>query len=200
VAAALGSALLVVKAVGTAAGRGVVGEPAEPVAVVAAIAVAALSLGATASVFALHGLAPRLLGGSLVAALVIDYLPTAPPRLLPWLLLLVALALLVVRPPAATAGDRTPAAVARVPPGWQVAAGWLALVLHVLVGFPYLVSGLVAPGSAVVTLLAIWTGLLVLLLRLRPTRPLLALLVPPAALAIWYAVLALGGALLGWSP
>jgi hypothetical protein len=121
--------------------------------------------------------------------------------MLPLVPLLVALALMVVR----GSKDTTTRPVARSadtgqPPVWQVATGWLALVLHVLVGYPYLVSGLVAPAYGVAVLIAIWTGLLVLLLRLRSGRPLLALLVPPAALAVWYAVLALGGSLLGWSP
>jgi len=206
VAGALGSGLLVAKAVGTAAGRGGVGEAADAAAIVASCAAALLAVAATAAILLRPRFATRALGASLLFAVVVDWLPTAPPRLLPLLPLLVAFALMVVpQSTAATPGAVTVPSEQGRPPAWQAAIGWLALLLHVLVGFPYLVSGLVAPGYGVIALMGIWIGLLVLLLRMRSTRPLLALLVPPAALAIWYAVLALGGSLLGgsllgWTP
>jgi len=236
VAGALGAGLLVAKAVGTAAGRGSIGGAADTAAIVASCAAALFAVAATAAIFVRPGFATRALSASLVLAVVVDWLPTAPPRLLHLLPLLVAFALMVGRPsrgasrvatgpsgtrrpPGAVTGPREagrppgagqppgpgqppgagqPPGPGR-PPAWRVAMGWLALLLHVLVGFPYLVSGLVAPGYGVAGLMGIWIGLLVLLLRLRPTRPLLALLVPPAALAIWNAVIGLGGSLLGWT-
>lgn len=80
----------------------------------------------------------------------------------------------------------------------KILAG-LALTLHLAVGYPYLVSGIVAPAYAVPILYLLWAVLLVLLLDISRTRPLLALLIPPAALALLLAILALGDILLGWT-
>jgi hypothetical protein len=76
--------------------------------------------------------------------------------------------------------------------------GWIGLVLHVAVGaFPYAASGLLAPAGGVALLAAVWLGLAVLAVRLRRSR--WALAVPPAALALWPAVMLIGDQLLGWT-
>lgn len=79
---------------------------------------------------------------------------------------------------------------------------WLmavAVAAHLVVGvFPYAGSGLVAPVYGVAVLWAAWAALAVMLWRLR-ARPTRAILVPPAALLAWVAVVGLGDALLGWT-
>ena len=95
-------------------------------------------------------------------------------------------------------------------PGWPLtptAGGrrgrWIlvvALVCYVLVGFfPYLVSGLVVPPSAVAVLMAFWaTGLLAIALAGR-RRPWLAPAVVVLALVFWFAFVTLGSLLFGWT-
>ena len=74
----------------------------------------------------------------------------------------------------------------------------LACVVHLVVGFFYISSGLVAPLWGVLLLLAIWLALAVVLVRLRERGP-VTLLVPVAAGAIWFFVLWIGQALLDWT-
>ena len=74
----------------------------------------------------------------------------------------------------------------------------LATLLHLVAGFFYLSSGLVAPLWAVVLLLAIWVALAVVLFRMRTAGP-KTLLVPVAAAAIWFFTLWLGQAFLNWT-
>ncbi|MDP9434317.1 MAG: hypothetical protein M3P93_03630 [Actinomycetota bacterium] len=81
-----------------------------------------------------------------------------------------------------------------------MAAGWAGLALHLLVGYPYAVSGLVAPPYGVLALWAVWAALLVVAVRLRPRRPLLVPLVPVVAFGLWLGGLTLGELLLGWQP
>lgn len=77
---------------------------------------------------------------------------------------------------------------------------WIALGLHVLVGFfPYGASGLVAPLYGLVLLGLIWIALAVVILRWRPRNAWLSLLVPVAAVGIWFAVITLGEAVAGWT-
>ncbi|ALU41042.1 hypothetical protein AS188_03760 [Kocuria flava] len=66
---------------------------------------------------------------------------------------------------------------------WFVLAAVLAALFHLVVGFYYLASGLMAPLWAVV-LLAVWW----------------VLLVPVAAAATWFGVMAFGSSVLGWRP
>lgn len=81
----------------------------------------------------------------------------------------------------------------RLPEG--IAAG-----LHDLVGvFFYLPSGLVTPLYGLILLALIWLALFFVVLRWRPANAWLALLVPVGAAAIWFAVLMLGGEVLGWT-
>lgn len=73
-----------------------------------------------------------------------------------------------------------------------------AMLLHGLVGIFYISSGLVAPGWAVLVLVAIWIGLGVLLWRWR-RRGAVVLTVPFVAAAIWFLVVTAGEQLLGWT-
>ena len=45
-------------------------------------------------------------------------------------------------------------------PWWQLAVGWIGLLLHLGTLVFYAASGLVAPGWAVITLLVVWAVLL----------------------------------------
>ncbi|HWC13493.1 MAG TPA: hypothetical protein VG929_02720 [Actinomycetota bacterium] len=75
---------------------------------------------------------------------------------------------------------------------------WIALLLHLAVGYFYVLSGLVAPQWAVAGLLGIWLVLLWGLMHLRRERwkP---LVIPAIAAALWFGVLMLGDVLLGWT-
>lgn len=85
------------------------------------------------------------------------------------------------------------------PSGWIQAVGWMGLALQVAAGFPYLVSGLIAPHYAVLGLWVLWGALLVLALQLRRRRPLWTPVVPVAAVLLWVAVMSFGGEVLGWT-
>ncbi|MDP9394987.1 MAG: hypothetical protein M3Q27_12430 [Actinomycetota bacterium] len=78
-------------------------------------------------------------------------------------------------------------------------AGWVAVVLHLAVGAPYLGSGLVASAYGVAVLWALWAVLLLVLVRLRVRRPFWALAVPVVAAVLWFVVLLIGDAALGWT-
>lgn len=75
---------------------------------------------------------------------------------------------------------------------------WLALALHLVVLSFYVLSGLLAPPYAVVLLLCLWLLLLWWLFRLRHERW-KAMTVPAVAVAVWFTVLMLGDAFLGWT-
>lgn len=75
---------------------------------------------------------------------------------------------------------------------------WIALLLHLGVGYFYLLAGLLAPRWAVAGLLGMWFVLLWWLIRLRQEqwKP---LVIPVAGAAVWFGVLMLGDILLGWT-
>lgn len=75
---------------------------------------------------------------------------------------------------------------------------WLALLLHLAAGYLYVLSGLVAPPYAVIGLLVVWVLLLWWLFRIRHQRW-KTLVVPAAAVVIWFTVLMLGDFFLGWT-
>jgi hypothetical protein len=131
-----------------------------------------------------------LLGGAGVAALTIDALGLGPPpRILPALVVLIAAAFSFGAARAAS----TSSAAGR-------AMVVLGVILQVLIAYPMAALGLVAPGWAVLGLLAIWAALLVVAIRQRKNRPWLALAAPFVTVAIAWVVLAAGGEFLGWSP
>jgi UPF0716 family protein affecting phage T7 exclusion len=73
----------------------------------------------------------------------------------------------------------------------------VAVALHLVAGFFFLVSGLVAPWWAVLLLLAIWVAILAWGLRNRH-RP-HVLLMPLAAAVVWFVVIQGGSMLFGWT-
>lgn len=79
----------------------------------------------------------------------------------------------------------------------------LILVLAVLAqlgtGIFYAAAGLVAPLWAVLLLWALWLVLLWVLVRLWRTQPLMALLVPPLALGLFFVVISAGERFLDWT-
>jgi len=78
-------------------------------------------------------------------------------------------------------------------------AGWVGLVGHLATLVWYMASGLMAPGWAVIALLAIWLALFALAIYLLRTRPVWVLLVPVLAAAIWFGAMSAGDAWLGWT-
>ena len=75
----------------------------------------------------------------------------------------------------------------------------LAVVAHVGAGIFYAAAGLVAPLWAILLLWALWLGLLWQLVRLWRRRALLSLVVPPLAVALFFAAITAGEQLLGWT-
>jgi hypothetical protein len=76
---------------------------------------------------------------------------------------------------------------------------WIGLTLHIVIGWLYLTSGLVAPFWAVGLLMVVWTALLVGVIRFWRSRPWLVLATPFLAFLIWVGVLTLGERLLDWT-
>ena len=75
----------------------------------------------------------------------------------------------------------------------------IGIVGHLAAGVWYAASGLVAPGWAVVGLLIVWAALSVVLWRLVRRRSGWAIAIPVLDLAIWFAVISIGEALLDWT-
>ncbi|MGH4013936.1 MAG: hypothetical protein ACRDSL_08410 [Pseudonocardiaceae bacterium] len=169
----------------------------EPLAGLFVVLVAGVALAAAATALR----APRVSGGLMLAAiagaLVADQLPAAPPRNLALLPLAIAAGLMLV---AAGVPMHEGARSAPQPPAWATALGWLGIGLHAAVAWLYLASGLVAPGYGVVVLWALWAALLVFALRLRRNRPAWTPLVAVPAAGLWFLVMYLGEAALGWQP
>jgi hypothetical protein len=75
---------------------------------------------------------------------------------------------------------------------------WGSVGLHLSVGFPYLLSGLLAPLWAVGILMVIWGALAVLLVRTKSQGP-RDLWAPLLAAAIWLTVMGVREPLFGWT-
>ncbi|MGQ1838264.1 hypothetical protein ACT4S2_07370 [Kocuria turfanensis] len=76
----------------------------------------------------------------------------------------------------------------------------VAAAAHLVAGYFYLASGLMAPLWAVVLLLVWWVVLTVVGVRLVQRRSYLVLLVPVVAVVTWFALMWFGGQVLGWTP
>ncbi len=74
----------------------------------------------------------------------------------------------------------------------------LAGALHLVVGYFYLVSGLVVPGYALIPLWIWWLLLTWLLVRLALRGSWWTPVVPVVAIGTWWLVLVGGEQLLGW--
>jgi hypothetical protein len=79
----------------------------------------------------------------------------------------------------------------------RIIATTIAMVAMLPLGFFMLSSGLLAPLWAVIVFMLLWAFGLLMIWRLPA---LWRLAVPLVVLAIWWAGLSLGGALLGWTP
>ncbi|MDP9465744.1 MAG: hypothetical protein M3P31_00635 [Actinomycetota bacterium] len=75
----------------------------------------------------------------------------------------------------------------------------LTALLHLPVLFLYLVSGLAAPGWAVLVLLALWVLLGWVAYRVHRRWGALSALVPLLALVLWFGLMTAGDRLLGWT-
>lgn len=83
--------------------------------------------------------------------------------------------------------------------GGQIAAMVVAALAMIVVGWVFLVSGLVMPGWAVAALLVIWAGLVVVGVRLARSGSYAVLAIPIVAAAIWLLALWLGDVFLDWT-
>ncbi|MFI7481461.1 hypothetical protein ACH9EU_03490 [Kocuria sp. M1R5S2] len=79
-----------------------------------------------------------------------------------------------------------------------MAAAAAAAIAHLVAGFFYLSSGLVAPLPAVAMLLLWWAVLACAGMWLVARRSYLVLAVPVVAVLTWLGLMWFGGALLGW--
>ncbi|MFI7482003.1 hypothetical protein ACH9EU_06250 [Kocuria sp. M1R5S2] len=75
----------------------------------------------------------------------------------------------------------------------------IAVLAQLVAGYLYLVSGLLAPPTAVVLLAVWWVVLTVAGVWLVRRRSYLVLLVPVVAAATWFAVMLFGDLVLGWT-
>lgn len=87
--------------------------------------------------------------------------------------------------------------------GARMSAGQLVILiiaagLHLVAGYFYIASGLLAPLWAVALLMLIWLALAVWGYGIR-NRP-IVLLVPVVAAVVWFVILTAGETLLGWTP
>ena len=74
----------------------------------------------------------------------------------------------------------------------------LALALHLVALWPYLLTGLLAPHWAVLTGLAVWALLGVAAVAVHRRRGAVSALVPLAAVVLWVVLLTLGERTLAW--
>ena len=81
----------------------------------------------------------------------------------------------------------------------RTALGLVGIILQLLVGFPYLVSGLIVPGPYLFGLWLLWFAFMGVAVWLLRHRPPLVPLVAVAALATWFGLLALGTRFLHWT-
>lgn len=83
--------------------------------------------------------------------------------------------------------------------GWLAAVGWAGVALQLLVGIPYLFSGLVVYEPWPWAFWLLWVVLFVITVRLRARRPALTPLVPIASVALWWAAVTAGEHFFGWA-
>jgi hypothetical protein len=76
----------------------------------------------------------------------------------------------------------------------------LAGLAHLVVGYFYLVSGLVVPGYALIPLWVWWALLAWLLVGLAVRRSWWTSVVPVVACGSWWLLLWFGETVLGWQP
>jgi len=77
--------------------------------------------------------------------------------------------------------------------------GIVGIILYLIVGYFYLVSGLVVPGVWLIVLWLIWIAGIYVLVRVFRTARAWTPLVAVGAMAVWAIYVSLGGALLDWT-
>ena len=98
-----------------------------------------------------------------------------------------------------TTTARTTRPARRTSPPPRRSTLWLTGVLHLVALPPYLSSGVVAPGWAVLSLLVLWAVLGVVAVLVHRRWGALSALVPLVAVGLWFLALTLGEQLLGWT-
>lgn len=78
-------------------------------------------------------------------------------------------------------------------------SGTVGVVLYLIAGFIYLVSGLAVPIPWLIVLWLVWLGGLVILVRVWRRRRVWTPAVAVAALAFWAIYLLVGSALFNWT-
>lgn len=77
---------------------------------------------------------------------------------------------------------------------------WVGLILHIAIAvFPFSASGLLAPLYGIALVYLGWAVALYGVIRWWRSAPKAVLLMPFAALVWWFAVMTVGGAVLGWT-
>jgi hypothetical protein len=76
---------------------------------------------------------------------------------------------------------------------------WITGLLHLLALWPYAISGVAAPGWAVLSLLVLWAVLGIVAVAVHRRWGALAALVPLFAVGLWFLLLTLGEQQLGWT-
>ncbi len=94
-----------------------------------------------------------------------------------------------------TSSDVRPARA--VPPRRSTAV--LTGVLHLLALWPYAISGLVAPGWGVGALLVVWALLGAAAYAVHRRWGAVAAVVPLVTVVLWFGLVTLGEAVLGWT-
>lgn len=75
----------------------------------------------------------------------------------------------------------------------------LTAALHLFALWPYAISGLVAPGWGVAALLGVWALLGAAAIPIHRRWGVVSALVPLVAVVIWFGLLTVGEAVLGWT-
>ena len=130
-----------------------------------------------------------------------------PPRILPSVVLAIAAVVIGVTPrrpdPARPADDPRSTAPPDTPPARSAGARAMVIVgfvLLVLLLFPIVPIGLVAPGLGIVVIQGIWLAGFIAAWRLRSSNPPAVLAIPFVVAALASATLWFGTTVLGWSP
>ena len=134
-----------------------------------------------------------------MGAVVADWIPSAPPHYLAVLPLAAATVLLLVPTPASVDGAVTGPVGQEPTGGWRTAVGWTGIALQVLVGFLYLISGLIVPAPWVAVLWLLWAALFAVAVRIRGRRPVWTPLVAVVSVALWWAAVSAGEIFLNWT-
>jgi hypothetical protein len=163
------------------------------------LAFAGIAAAAGVGAFRGHRSAGPLSFIATLGALAGDWIPSAPPHLLAVLPLTAATVLLLLQMPASVDGAVTGPAGQGPTGGWRSAVGWAGIALQVLVGFLYLMSGLMVPAPWVAVLWLLWAALFAVAVRVRGRRPVWTPLVALLSVVLWWAAISAGEMVLGWT-